>query len=60
VNVGGFVDSIEAGGFNSCVILDVGALRCWGANSSGQLGYSHVDDIGDNELPVSAGNVQIF
>jgi alpha-tubulin suppressor-like RCC1 family protein len=32
-------------------------LRCWGQNSNGQLGYGNTNNIGDDEVPASAGNV---
>lgn len=31
-------DRIAAGGFHSCAVGRSGAVRCWGENSSGQLG----------------------
>lgn len=32
------VRAIAAGGFSTCVILDTGAVKCWGENNGGQLG----------------------
>nr|BAG82722.1 hypothetical protein [uncultured bacterium] len=32
------VSSLTTGGNHSCVLLDTGGIRCWGANGTGQLG----------------------
>ena len=45
--------AISAGGEHSCVILEGGNVRCWGANASGQLGLGNTTTIGDNESPTS-------
>ena len=58
VNVGGTVIQIAAGDIHSCALLE-GRLRSWGWNGSGQLGYGNTDTIGDDETPLSAGDVQI-
>ena len=34
-------------------------MRCWGRNELWQLGYPSTDTIGDDELPVSAGFVDV-
>lgn len=36
---GGTAVQLSAGGNHTCALLDNGYLRCWGLNSSGQLGY---------------------
>ena len=59
VDVGGTVTRIAAGGFHTCALLDTGAVRCWGNNISGQLGYGNTNNVGDNETPASAGDVDI-
>lgn len=59
VDVGGTVVDIAASGNHSCAILESGGLRCWGRNDHGQLGYGHVDQIGDDETPASAGDIDV-
>ena len=59
VNVGGTVVQIAAGTFHTCALLTDGSVRCWGYNEHGQLGYGHTDDIGDDEPPADAGEVDV-
>ena len=59
VDVGGTVKQIAVGWYHTCALLDSGAVRCWGDNEDGQLGYGHTEDIGDDELPSSAGDVDV-
>jgi alpha-tubulin suppressor-like RCC1 family protein len=49
---------LDAGGQHTCS-LDAGAVRCWGANLSGQLGYGIEDSVGDNENAGAAGPVNL-
>jgi alpha-tubulin suppressor-like RCC1 family protein len=44
--------SIAAGATHVCAILDTGDLKCWGANTNGQLGLGDVNYRGDgpNEM----------
>lgn len=51
----GAVDEIAARGTHTCARLR-SEVRCWGANSRGELGYGHVNAIGDDE-PASAPGV---
>ena len=60
VNVGGPVQAIVAGGDHTCAILMSGVLRCWGDNSSGELGIGNTNKFGDNEPAAAAPNVQVF
>jgi hypothetical protein len=50
---------ITGGADHNCAILDNGKVRCWGTNSSGQLGYPNTGEIGDNETPGSVGPVNL-
>jgi alpha-tubulin suppressor-like RCC1 family protein len=61
VDVGDNVAAIAAGGFHTCAKLESGAVRCWGAGDSGQLGYGNHDNVGDlpSSLPSVAGNVAV-
>jgi len=57
VDVGGEVLELAAGHEHTCALLAGDAIRCWGNNLVGQLGYGHTHDIGDDETPASAGDV---
>lgn len=59
VNLGGPVSQIACGESFSCAVMTTGAVRCWGDNSSGKLGYGGGGNIGDDEVPVSAGDVSL-
>ncbi|AWV88906.1 serine/threonine protein kinase [Bradymonas sediminis] len=51
--------ALSAGNYHTCALLADGNMRCWGYNDQGQLGYGHVNLIGDNETPASVGNVPV-
>lgn len=57
--LGGTAVQIALGYSHTCALLDTGAVRCWGENAIGQLGYGHTNPIGDNESPASVGDVQL-
>jgi alpha-tubulin suppressor-like RCC1 family protein len=59
VVVGAPVIRLSAGNSHTCALLDAGAVRCWGGASYGELGYGNIDNIGDDETPESAGNVNV-
>jgi cysteine-rich repeat protein len=59
VNVGGAVIQITAGGSHTCALLDTGIVHCWGEGAAGQIGYGNTNAIGDDEVPASAGNVDV-
>ena len=57
VAMGAPVLDVACGREHTCVILDGGAVRCWGFNNRGQLGipaptYTLGDDIGDEPAEV--------
>jgi alpha-tubulin suppressor-like RCC1 family protein len=57
IDVGGVVKQISAGGNHTCALLESGELYCWGDAGRGRLGYGNTNNIGDDELPSSAGPV---
>ena len=59
VDVGGTVTQITVGKYHTCALLDTGAVRCWGLGTNGRLGYGNASDIGDNETPATAGDVDV-
>ena len=48
---------VRAGGSHTCVLIEGGRVRCWGAGATGALGYGNTEDIGDDETPASVGDV---
>lgn len=40
--------AVVGGGHHTCALLIDDSVRCWGDNWVGQLGYGHVDSLGDN------------
>lgn len=59
VQIGGKAVLIAAGGFRTCAVLDTGALRCWGDNSGGSLGYGDEGFRGDEPGEMPTADVQI-
>lgn len=59
VNLGGQAVQLSAGLHHSCAVLGNGKLRCWGYGMDGRLGYANLDNIGDDETPASAGDVEV-
>lgn len=53
------VTQLAAGGHHTCALLDNGAVRCWGDNGWGQLGYGNTDAIGDDEVPADVGDIDL-
>ncbi len=57
--VGGVVTQLATAVYHNCVLLDGGAVRCWGTPSNGRLGYGNANRVGDDETPASAGDVDL-
>ncbi len=58
VNLGGATPTtVSAGGAHTCTVITGGAVRCWGYNSTGQLGLANTTDIGDTENPTANVNL---
>ncbi|MGD8863198.1 MAG: hypothetical protein PVI30_24500 [Myxococcales bacterium] len=58
VRLGGAAVHLDAGRSHTCVVLDDGTVRCFGAGGSGRLGFSSdapgLDVVGDDEHPEEA------
>lgn len=48
--------AVAVGGNHTCVLVDNGAVRCWGNGGNGRSGLGSVEVVGDDE-PASAGGV---
>ena len=59
VDLGGAAVQLALGDEHTCARLDTGAVRCWGRNQFGQLGYGNEDSVGDDETPADAGDVDL-
>lgn len=59
IDVGDQVAHVTAGAYHVCALLTSGKVRCWGQNSSAQLGYANANNIGDDEAPASAHDVVV-
>jgi cysteine-rich repeat protein len=59
IEVGAPVVQVSVGGTHVCVVTDVGKVRCWGVGGVGQLGYGSTNQIGDDEVPATAGDVDV-
>jgi Regulator of Chromosome Condensation (RCC1) repeat protein/regulator of chromosome condensation (RCC1) repeat-containing protein len=57
LDLGGKATQLSAGSNHTCAVLEGGAVRCWGQNSSGQLGTGDTERVGDNETPAQVNAV---
>eukprot|EP01083_Nonionella_stella_P311071 1107815_1 len=42
------VTQIVSGGYHTCVVSSLNAVKCWGLNDYGELGYGDTNNRGDN------------
>lgn len=59
VDIGGVVVQLALGAVHTCARLEDGAVRCWGRAEGGRLGYGNLANVGINDTPASAGNVDL-
>lgn len=50
---------IAAGETHACARSSLGRIACWGQGLEGQLGYGNKKNIGDDELPSDAGEIEV-
>jgi cysteine-rich repeat protein len=60
VTLAGPVIGIAAGAGHTCVVFEDHEVGCWGSSEYGQLGYGNTEGIGDDELPMVAGFVEVL
>ena len=53
------IEGVALGDQHTCVLTVAGSVRCWGDNEFGQLGYAHTRDIGLDQTPAAAGDVDV-
>jgi alpha-tubulin suppressor-like RCC1 family protein len=63
LGAGRMAKAVSAGSYHSCALLDDDTIKCWGNNSSGQLGQGDTvqrgdaaGEMGDNLLTVALGS----
>lgn len=59
VAIDGTGTRLTTGSNHTCVLLNSGFVRCWGANTYGQLGYNTTESVGDGEAVASYGYVNL-
>ena len=59
ISVGGLVEKISLGGAVSCALLQSGAVRCWGTNSSGRLGLGVTTPVSYTLTPAQYGPISL-
>ena len=55
INLGGKAKAIALGDNHSCAVLENGEVKCWGWNSSGQLGTGNTTSLNIPSAPINLG-----
>lgn len=59
IRVGTTATQLSAGMYHTCALVEAGKVRCWGYAKDGRLGYANLKNIGDDEYPSVAGDVDV-
>jgi cysteine-rich repeat protein len=51
--------AVDAAYQTTCVLMEGGRVRCWGANYTGQLGQGNTDALGDDESALEIPDVML-
>jgi alpha-tubulin suppressor-like RCC1 family protein len=61
VVLGGQATKLSGGlAYHQCVLLADKTVKCWGRNDSGQLGLSHQENVGNDEVPADVPAVRVL
>jgi len=58
VDLGGKAVALSSVSRHVCALLEDGAVRCWGQNNGGELGYGN-DESGGLQTPATSGDVDL-
>jgi alpha-tubulin suppressor-like RCC1 family protein len=59
IALGASASAVVTGQSHSCALLESGHVRCWGLGRHGALGYGNTDNVGDDEDPALAGDLDL-
>ncbi|MEO1061204.1 MAG: fibronectin type III domain-containing protein [Actinomycetota bacterium] len=59
IDVGARVVQVAVGGEHTCVVTEALRARCWGSDDDGALGYPGTSEIGIDDVPADAGDIDV-